>query len=64
MTTARISFLDDSGKEVKAVVLAGLVVSTHCQDQTEVCNLSELLKGLVERDNQTMKIAGTITEVV
>jgi hypothetical protein len=64
MTTARISFLDESGKEIKAVVLAGLVVSTHCQDQTEVCNLLELLKGLVEKDNQTMKVAGTVTEVI
>lgn len=63
MTTARISFLDDSGKEIKAVVLAGLVVSTHCEAQTEVATLMELLKSLVEKDNQTMKVAGTITEV-
>ena len=64
MTTARISFLDDSGREIKAVVLAGLVVSTHCQDQIEVATLMELLKSLVEKDNQTMKVAGTITEVI
>lgn len=63
-TSARISFLDDGGKEIKTVVLAGLVVSIRSKDQTENCNLAELLKCLVDKDNQTMKVAGTITEVI
>jgi hypothetical protein len=51
MTTARVVFLNDGGKEIKTVVMAGLVVTTHANGQTEPCaTLEELIKCLTGKE--------------
>lgn len=65
MTTARVVFLDEGGDEIKTVLMAGLVVTTQVHGQTEACTtLEELIKCLTGKENQTLKVAGTITEVI
>jgi hypothetical protein len=64
MTTARVVFLDEGGSEIKTVLMAGLVVTTQANGQTEpYTTLEELIKCLTGKESQTLKVAGTITEV-
>lgn len=64
MTTARVVFLDEGGGEIKTVFMAGLLVTAEANGQDEPCaTLEELIKCLAGRENQTLKVAGTITEV-
>jgi hypothetical protein len=64
MTMARVVFLDEGGKEIKTVFMAGLVVTTQANDQEPCTTLEELIKCLTGKEKQTLKVAGTITEVV
>jgi hypothetical protein len=64
MTTARVVFLDEGGREIKTVVMAGLLVMTQANGQPEPCSLEELIKCLTGKESQTLKVAGTITEVI
>jgi hypothetical protein len=65
MTKARVVFLDEGGNEIKTVLMAGLVVTPQANGETESCTtLEELIKCLAGKENQTLKVAGTITEVV
>jgi hypothetical protein len=64
MTTARVVFLDEGGKEIKTVVLAGLVVTVRLTDQEDSThNLDELIGCLAGKENHILKVGGTITEV-
>jgi hypothetical protein len=64
MTTARVVFLDEGGKEIKTVVLAGLVVTIRLKDQEDSCsNLDDVIGCLTGKEHQILKVGGTITEV-
>jgi hypothetical protein len=64
MTTARVVFLDEGGKEIKTVVLAGLVVTVRLMDQEDHCNnLNDLIGCLSGKEHHILKVGGTITEV-
>jgi hypothetical protein len=64
MTTARVIFLNEGGKEIKTVVLAGLVVTIRLTDQEDQSNnLDDLIGCLTGKENHILKVGGTITEV-
>ena len=64
MTTARVVFLDEGGKEIKTVVLAGLVVTMHLtEEENSSHSLDDLIGCLAGKEHEILKIGGTITEV-